>query len=142
VCVLCDVQSSQIISPAYGVQSPRSFQWEFVVLSNKWENLGEAEHTICICVAHVPAKHMYLRLSMHVVRLRNISLWSVKQVNKIEREIYTVSACLYAKISLFSVVKTEGTARKNVCYCMIILYKHISKALWYQSYCELQTTPN
>lgn len=56
---------------------------------------------------------------MHFVRLRNISLWSVKQVNKIEREIYTVSACLYAKITLFSVVKTKRTERKNV---IVLLY--------------------
>lgn len=50
---------------------------------------------------------------MHFVRLRNISLWSVKQVNKIEREIYIVSACLYAKIIVFSVVKTKRTERKK-----------------------------
>lgn len=85
-----------------------------MVLGVKWENLGEAEHTICVCFAHVSAKYMYLQLKMHFTGLRNISLWSVKQVNKTERETYTVSACLYAKITLFSVVKTKRTERKNV----------------------------
>lgn len=67
-----------------------------------------------MCFAHVSPKHKHLQSSMHFVRLRNISLCSVKQVNKIEREIYTVSACLYAKITLFSVVKTKHTERKKM----------------------------
>lgn len=66
-----------------------------------------------MCFAQVSAKYTRLQLSVHFLRLRNISLWSVKQGNKTEREIYTVSACLYAKITLFSVVKTKRTGGKK-----------------------------
>lgn len=101
------------MSSGHRLLNPQQFPWEFMVLCIKWENLGEVEHRVCMCFAHISAKYMYLQSSLHFVRVRNISLWSVKQVNKIEREIYTVSACLYTKITIFSVVQIA--CRKKKC---------------------------
>lgn len=56
-------------------------------------------------------------------------LWSVKQVTRTEKEMYTQSNGFFMQKYFFS-LKTKTTETKmQLCYSLILPYKHISKAL-------------